>query len=397
MSFPAPLCTCGVIWPSATCNSIPDPFPSLTGIHEVSPAPPTGYPTASMARTKQTARKSTGGKAPRKQLATKAARKSQPATGGVKKPHRFRPGTVALREIRRFQKSTELLIRRLPFQRLVREIAQEFKADLRFQSSAVQAIQEAAEAYLVGLFEGVVPVPRLPHPCHTARGEEGMRAPIPFPWLEQSRCRDVPKCFRSHDGARLATRPTSSHTGSPCWHSFRFPHKTKPNKPPKQSFENRPKYFCDHTDIPWYPHPQWTVYCRRHTRSSMVELDSLSFRLRSMGAPRMPHRPRTQHRRNWTFFADYPFPLSILPDFLVRKGNAIFLYLQYSKDTSLPIRSALSPSFHLCRYQPVCHPRQASDDHAQGHAVGPPHPRGACVGGERSSTHGVFQHHPGAC
>ena len=59
-----------------------------------------------MARTKQTARKSTGGKAPRKQLATKAARKSAPATGGVKKTHRFRPGTVALREIRRYQKST---------------------------------------------------------------------------------------------------------------------------------------------------------------------------------------------------------------------------------------------------------------------------------------------------
>ncbi|CAC5419910.1 H2A [Mytilus coruscus] len=64
-----------------------------------------------MARTKQTARKSTGGKAPRKQLATKAARKSAPATGGVKKPHRYRPGTVALREIRRYQKSTELLIK----------------------------------------------------------------------------------------------------------------------------------------------------------------------------------------------------------------------------------------------------------------------------------------------
>ncbi|ODM86796.1 histone H3 [Orchesella cincta] len=59
-------------------------------------------------------RKSTGGKAPRKQLATKAARKSAPATGGVKKPHRYRPGTVALREIRRYQKSTELLIRKLP-------------------------------------------------------------------------------------------------------------------------------------------------------------------------------------------------------------------------------------------------------------------------------------------
>ncbi|AES59636.1 core histone H2A/H2B/H3/H4 [Medicago truncatula] len=82
-----------------------------------------------MARTKQTARKSTGGKAPRKQLATKAARKSAPTTGGVKKPHRYRPGTVALREIRKYQKSTELLIRKLPFQRLVREIAQDFKVN----------------------------------------------------------------------------------------------------------------------------------------------------------------------------------------------------------------------------------------------------------------------------
>ena len=136
-----------------------------------------------MARTKQTARKSTGGKAPRKQLATKAARKSAPATGGVKKPHRYRPGTVALREIRRYQKSTDLLIRKreylcsfalntaffnkiqlthcllsmvcdpVPFQRLVREIAQDFKGDLRFQGSAVLALQEASEAYLVGLFE----------------------------------------------------------------------------------------------------------------------------------------------------------------------------------------------------------------------------------------------------
>ncbi|KAG7557141.1 histone H3/CENP-A [Arabidopsis suecica] len=106
-----------------------------------------------MARTKQTARKSHGGKAPRKQLATKAARKSAPTTGGVKKPHRYRPGTVALREIRKYQKSTELLIRKLPFQRLVREIAQDFKTDLRFQSHAVLALQEAAEAYLVGLFE----------------------------------------------------------------------------------------------------------------------------------------------------------------------------------------------------------------------------------------------------
>jgi len=106
-----------------------------------------------MARTKQTARKSTGGKAPRKQLATKAARKSAPATGGVKKPHRFRPGTVALREIRRYQKSTELLIRKLPFQRLVREIAQEYQSDLRFQGTAIIALQEACEAYMVSLFE----------------------------------------------------------------------------------------------------------------------------------------------------------------------------------------------------------------------------------------------------
>jgi histone H3 len=95
-----------------------------------------------MARTKQTARKSTGGKAPRKQL----------ATGGGKKPHRYRPGTVA-QEIRRYQKSTELLICKKPFKRLVREILQDFKTGLRFQSNAVMALQEAAEAYLVGLFE----------------------------------------------------------------------------------------------------------------------------------------------------------------------------------------------------------------------------------------------------
>ena len=106
-----------------------------------------------MARTKQTARKSTGGVAPRKALATKAARKSAPACGGVKKPHRFRPGTVALREIRKYQKTTNLLLRKLPFQRLVREIAQEYKSELRFQSHAVLAIQEAAEAYLTGVME----------------------------------------------------------------------------------------------------------------------------------------------------------------------------------------------------------------------------------------------------
>ena len=130
-----------------------------------------------MARTKQTARKSTGGKAPRKQLSTKAARKSAPTAGGVKKPHRFRPGTVALREIRRYQKGTDLLIRKAPFQRLVREMMEDMKKDYRFQSTAVSqccvgcllinhalippfymlcqvlALQEAAEAYLIGLYE----------------------------------------------------------------------------------------------------------------------------------------------------------------------------------------------------------------------------------------------------
>ena len=110
-----------------------------------------------MARTKQTARKqiaTPAGKAPRKNIGSKqAARKTAPSMGGIKKPHRYRPGTVALREIRRFQKSTDLLIRKLPFQRLIREIAGQFKSDLRFQSQAILALQEAAEAYLVGLFE----------------------------------------------------------------------------------------------------------------------------------------------------------------------------------------------------------------------------------------------------
>ena len=106
-----------------------------------------------MARTKQTAKKSAGGKAPRKQLATKSARKTAPPTGGVKKPHRYRPGTIALREIRRYQKSTDLLIRKLPFQRLVREIAMSVRGDVRFSPASLLALQEASEAYLVGLFE----------------------------------------------------------------------------------------------------------------------------------------------------------------------------------------------------------------------------------------------------
>lgn len=100
-----------------------------------------------MARRKQIA-----GKSP--QVSGKSPRKKAPLKGGVRKAvHRWRPGTVALREIRRYQKSTDLLIPKLPFQRLVREIAQELKPDLRFQSSAIAALQTAAEEYLVKTFE----------------------------------------------------------------------------------------------------------------------------------------------------------------------------------------------------------------------------------------------------
>ena len=90
----------------------------------------------------------------------KMSKKTAPASGGVKSKKdgekrkiRFRPGTVALREIKRYQKTTAMLLPRAPFQRLVREIASELKNDLRFQSSAVLALQEASEAYMVGLFE----------------------------------------------------------------------------------------------------------------------------------------------------------------------------------------------------------------------------------------------------
>lgn len=106
-----------------------------------------------MARVKQTpARATTGSKQPRKTLM--AEKKKALGTGGVRMPHRYRPGTVALREIRRYQKSTDLLIRKLPFQRLVRELATDLsKEGIRFQATAILAIQEAAEAYIVGLFE----------------------------------------------------------------------------------------------------------------------------------------------------------------------------------------------------------------------------------------------------
>ena len=76
-----------------------------------------------------------------------------PTMGGIKKPHHDYPGTVALCEIRRYQRSTELLICKLPFSHLVREITQDFKTDLQFQREVVGALQEAVKAYLVGLFD----------------------------------------------------------------------------------------------------------------------------------------------------------------------------------------------------------------------------------------------------
>jgi histone H3 len=92
------------------------------------------------------------GKAPRKFPLTTAQYRARAHRARAKK-HRYRPGTAALREIRKYQKSTDLLIRKLPFQRLVKEIAQDFKQDLRFQTTAILALQEASEAYLVHLFE----------------------------------------------------------------------------------------------------------------------------------------------------------------------------------------------------------------------------------------------------
>merc|ERR1711959_770479 len=88
-------------------------------------------------------------------IAAKTNKKTAPAIGGIKeaKKHRFRPGTVALREIKRYQKSTALLLPRAPFQRLVRNICSNIDSDLRFQAQGLLALQEAAEAYLVGIFE----------------------------------------------------------------------------------------------------------------------------------------------------------------------------------------------------------------------------------------------------
>ena len=152
-----------------------------------------------MARTKQTARKSTGGKAPRKTVSC-----PQVSRKGPSKPRRFRPGTAALREIRKYQRGTDLFIRKLPFQRLVREITQNYNSDpaggqKRWESTAllalqvgmavvvcsmpairvhcrcggcvrpIKSMQEAAEAYMVSVFEDAnlcaIHAKRVGHTC----------------------------------------------------------------------------------------------------------------------------------------------------------------------------------------------------------------------------------------
>ena len=108
-----------------------------------------------MARTKHTVRKALDGAVVRTVQASKniAVKAPHQPPCQMQKRRRFRPGTIALREIRRYQKPMDLLIRRAPFQRVVNEIVRSFRNDLRIQAAAIKGLQEAAEAYLVGLFE----------------------------------------------------------------------------------------------------------------------------------------------------------------------------------------------------------------------------------------------------
>ncbi|XP_043469375.1 histone H3-like [Leptopilina heterotoma] len=106
-----------------------------------------------MAHVKQTARKYTGGISPRKQLGTNDVKKSAPATGIMKKPHSCTPGTVALSDIFRHQNSTQIIIDKLPFQPLIRQIIQSIKTDIQFDNTALMALQYGSENYLVSLYE----------------------------------------------------------------------------------------------------------------------------------------------------------------------------------------------------------------------------------------------------
>lgn len=103
-----------------------------------------------MGRSKETSRASK--KAVAKSSGKKAVKSAAGAgSSGQKRSHKWRPGTVALRQIRKFQKSTDLLLRKAPFQRLVREVATSHKEGLRWAASAVAAVQEATESALVSL------------------------------------------------------------------------------------------------------------------------------------------------------------------------------------------------------------------------------------------------------
>lgn len=89
----------------------------------------------------------------RRALAKMCTKATIPSGAGYRRKHRYRPGTVAIREIRRYQRSAHLLIKKAPFERLVRSLAMGVRKNLRWQGTAVLALQEAAEAHLVGLFE----------------------------------------------------------------------------------------------------------------------------------------------------------------------------------------------------------------------------------------------------
>ncbi|KAK4046157.1 centromeric DNA-binding histone H3-like protein cse4 [Microbotryomycetes sp. JL201] len=125
------------------------------------PSRPSARPSGVIAVSRKIAAQPIGGSKQQGGKRIGAAKKSRQSAAGqpARKPHRFRPGTVALREIRKYQKSTDLLLQRLPFARVVREIAQDYVGldgegvGLRWQSSALLALQEATEAYLVHLFE----------------------------------------------------------------------------------------------------------------------------------------------------------------------------------------------------------------------------------------------------
>ena len=91
--------------------------------------------------------------AAKKKTLQASKKRTNASTGGIKKPMRYKPGTVALREIRWYQKSTELLCRKLLVSRVIRKIAQDFRSDLCFQTAAIAALHKAMESYLVGLFD----------------------------------------------------------------------------------------------------------------------------------------------------------------------------------------------------------------------------------------------------